>query len=356
MQRFDTVTLPATKTAEGFIRDAPIVGRTGILHYKNADGTDRYEYRPPEEAFDAESLASLRGKPITVGHKAMVNADNAAAVAPIGSVLSDGRQDGNNIVADIVIYDLPTNARELSCGYTLELDETPGTTPDGQHYDAVQRKIRYNHVAVVPRGRAGVARLNMDGCQVLEEEEEDKGGKNMEKVRIDGLEYEAAPEVVRYLDKLEAKVKADSADADKLQAKVDALEADLKAEKEGRAADEKARADEFDAKVKERIDLLDTAKKCKIEKADSMSDIDIKKAVIESVRPGVKLDGKSEEYIAAAYDMAKADAESRNDSMKKQREQLNHPGSGHDREDSDDLDELMKKLREDEAEAFRKDV
>ena len=51
MQRFDTVALTAARTSEGFIRDAPIVGRTGILHYSNADGSDRYEYRPPEEAF-----------------------------------------------------------------------------------------------------------------------------------------------------------------------------------------------------------------------------------------------------------------------------------------------------------------
>ena len=41
MQRFDNVTFAATKTAEGFIRDTPIVGRTGILVYRNADGTER---------------------------------------------------------------------------------------------------------------------------------------------------------------------------------------------------------------------------------------------------------------------------------------------------------------------------
>mgnify|MGYP003292221380 CR=1 FL=1 len=102
MQRFDQVTFAATRTAEGFIRDTPIVGRTGILVYRNADGTERREYRPPEEAFKADSLASLMGKPITIGHKAFVTAGNAAQVAPVGSVLSAGRQDGNNIKADIV--------------------------------------------------------------------------------------------------------------------------------------------------------------------------------------------------------------------------------------------------------------
>lgn len=350
MQRFDTVALAATRTAEGFIRDAPVVGRTGILHYKNADGTDRYEYRPPEEAFDAESLASLMGKPITIGHKAMVNANNAAAVAPIGTVLTGGRQDGDTIRADIVIYDLPTDARELSCGYTLELDETPGVAPDGTRYDAVQRKIRYNHVAVVRKGRAGIARLNMDGSQ----ESEDEGERNfMEKVRIDGLEYEAAPEVVRYISKLEEKARADKAEADKAQAKMDALEADLKKEKEAHAADVKAHEDAFDAKVKERIDLLDTARKFRIEKADAMDDASIKKAVIASVRK-INLDGKSAEYINAAYDLAKADAEQRDDSMGKQRKELRAPKEN--REDEYDLDVLMKKLREDEASAFSRKI
>ena len=188
MIRYDTIKIQASKTDEGFIRDTPIVGRTGLMTYINADGSTRVEYRPPEEAFHADSLASLLGKPITIGHKAMVNAGNAAEVKPIGSVLSAGRQDGDTIIADIIIYNLPTSARELSCGYHLDLDETPGTTPDGQHYDAIQRNIRYNHVAVVPRGRAGIARLNMDGDQYLELEH--GGDHNMPKIRLDnGLEY-----------------------------------------------------------------------------------------------------------------------------------------------------------------------
>lgn len=102
MQRFDTVALTAARTSEGFIRDAPIVGRTGIQHYSNADGSDRYEYRLPEEAFDEESLASLMGQPITVGHKAMGTAKDAGAVGPTGTVLTVGRQDGDTILSRIL--------------------------------------------------------------------------------------------------------------------------------------------------------------------------------------------------------------------------------------------------------------
>lgn len=361
MQRFDQVTFAATRTAEGFIRDTPIVGRTGILVYRNADGTERREYRPPEEAFRADSLASLMGKPITIGHKAFVTAGNAAQVAPVGSVLSAGRQDGNNIVADIVVYNLDTASRELSCGYTLTLDETPGKTPDGQRYDAVQRNIVYNHLAIVPQGRAGVARLNMDGSQVIDEEDnskEDNKMAEMSKIRLDsGIEYDCAPEVKVEIEKM----RKDSADmkkeADKLQAKFDALEAELKKEQEGRKADaEKAKAN-FDEAVKARVDLLKVAEAHKVANADSMTDTEIKTAVIKAVRgDAINLDGKSADYIEAAFDMAKADVKQHEDGMAEQRKATqSHEDKGAQNNDAaDDPEAAYAKLIEAERHMYEK--
>ena len=83
--RYDTFHIKAEKTDEGFIRDSPVIGRTGILKYRNPDGTTRNEYRPPEEAFSADSLATLNGKPITVGHHGMVNTKNWNRSAPVGT-------------------------------------------------------------------------------------------------------------------------------------------------------------------------------------------------------------------------------------------------------------------------------
>ena len=359
MQRFDNVTFAATKTAEGFIRDTPIVGRTGILVYRNADGTERKEYRPPEEAFKADSLASLQGKPITIGHKAFVTSGNAAQVAPVGSVLSAGRQDGNNIVADIVVYNLDTDSRELSCGYTLALDETPGITPDGQHYDAVQRNIVYNHLAIVPQGRAGVARLNMDGEQVIDEEnpKEDKKMAEMTKVRLDsGIEYDCAPEVKVAIEKM----RKDSVEAkkglDKLQAKFDALDAELKKEQEGRKADaEKAKAN-FDAAIKARVELLKVAEAHKVVNADSMTDTEIKTAVIKAVRgDAINLDGNSADYIEAAYDMAKADVKQHEDGMAEQRKATQtHDDGAQNNDAADDPEAAYAKLVAAEREMYMK--
>lgn len=170
MQRFDQFQIPATKTPEGFIQDSPIIGRVGILQYRNPDGSIRREYRPPEEAFSTDSLATLRGKPVTIGHPGLVSSDNVSDIKPIGTVLSTGKQDGDNIRADMVIYNLDTKNRELSCGYKVDLDETPGIAPSGEKFDAIQKNIRYNHIALVKRGRAGsVARLNMDSDQLLDD-------------------------------------------------------------------------------------------------------------------------------------------------------------------------------------------
>lgn len=326
VQRYDRSPLPARRTQEGFIEDSPVIGRVGILEYRNHDGGIRREFRPPEEAFNADSLASLRGKPVTVGHPgSMVRADNVKDVKPIGTVLSPGRADGDNIRADVVIYNLDTAGRELSCGYSLDLDETPGIW-NGQHYDAVQRNIRYNHVAVVPTGRAGpAARLNMDSNQIDEEDL-----TTMAKIRLDnGLEYEASQEVIVAFEKLRNDHSTLNADHKTLKQCLDATEAErdgLKAKVDGHAAElDRVRKDseeKLQAAVSSRVAILGTAATFKIDKADEMTERQIKEAIIKSARGDANLDltEKSDAYIDAAFDYA-VDAQ-RQDAMAKQRQKV----------------------------------
>lgn len=356
MQRYDTYQFKATKTDEGFIIDNPIIGRVGLLRYLNADGSERIEYRPPEEAFNTDSLKSIRGKPITLGHKAMVNSKNADKLPIVGTVLSEGVQDGENIRADVSIYSLPTTARELSCGYSLDLDETPGTTPDGKHYDAVQRNIRYNHLAIVPKGRAGNARLNMDGDQIIESEDK----KHMAKVRLDnGLEYECAEEVKIELETLRNDKAKNKANFDALQGKYDALEAKAnKLEKD--LADEKANKNiNFDNAVKERVEMLDIAKQHNLDKAETLSNKDIKVAVIKKVNgDNFNLDGKSDEYINGVFDICKEQGKNFNKNAGKVRQDINDGKSGNagtkqkQNEDEWDYVALAEKMRQAEARAY----
>ena len=191
-QRFDSIPLGETYfTPEGYLIDHPILTRVGIFEYKNPDGSIRRELRLPEEVFAPESLASYKGKPVILTHEAgMIDSDNVQQ-EHIGTILSEGIQDGDNVRAQIVIHDaesLDYGLRELSLGYTQTPDETPGVW-NGQPYDAIQRNIQINHLALVEKARAGEqARLNIDG--------EEQGGNQMSKARKDGLTPEEIARLV----------------------------------------------------------------------------------------------------------------------------------------------------------------
>jgi hypothetical protein len=156
----------AERTPQGGLRIPAAVGRTGVLTYRKADGSEWREYRPPTEAFRDDSLITLRGAPVTDLHpRERVGPDSYRAVAR-GHVGEDARQDadGEHIAASLYVQDadlirgIETGERsDLSAGYDVDLEQTPGVAPDGTHYDAIQRNIRYNHVAIGPPGwgRAG---------------------------------------------------------------------------------------------------------------------------------------------------------------------------------------------------------
>jgi hypothetical protein len=323
VNRFDFAKFKATKTDEGYLVDTPIVGRVGIQTYMNADGTVRKEYRPPEEVFHADALASMAGKPITDQHpNGKVTAANYKKLT-IGTILGAGKPDGNDVRADIIIQDADAiskaekgGIRELSLGYSVDLDETPGEY-NGEKYDAVQRNIRVNHLALVPKGRAGNARLNLDRFDAVAFME-DVMSEKLSRVRLDnGIEYDAAPEVAHALDKLRADVadfknKAESAknEAEKLAGERDTL----KARVDGFAAElDKVKADALTlahAQVKARAELEKAAEGFKVDHAGK-TDREVKEAVIKSVRADADLTGKSDEYVQAAFDMSvsmKADA------------------------------------------------
>ena len=349
VQRYDSLQLVAGAVidTDGFMRDSPIVARTGVYEYRNPDGTIRREYRPADEVFASDALNSFRGKPITVLHpkKGKITAPNAFGTA-IGSILSDGYpKDEKYVACDIVIFapDKIGKHRELSLGYRCDCEETPGVSPDGQAYDAIQRNIRINHLAVVPLARAGMkARLNCDGDEIIESE----GTQNMSKFKIDGVEHEVPEAVANYITALQSR--ADAAEAgltatketlagvtasktelqtkldamtgerDGVQGKLDAMTAErdsLKSKVDAAEADKKAAVDKAveDTKkeVKERAELEADAKKAKCDKTDGMDNKALKIAIIKAVRgDSLNFDGKSDDYVNAYYDSIRGDLDS----------------------------------------------
>lgn len=322
VMRCDRVPIKAARTDEGYIRDTPVITRTGVFGYRTSDGGERRELRLPEEVFKDDSMAGLAGKPITSGHPGKVTSKTVRRNA-IGTVLSGGRRDGDNLVADIVIHDpsaVDAGAKELSCGYECEIEMSAGEY-QGERYDAIQRNIRHNHLAVVTKGRAGNARLNLDGADSVGEEQisNQKTGDVMSKLRLDnGLEYDAAPEVIHAYETLKRDSAKLGANKDKESARADAAEKKLK---DLEANAQKLKQDAYQS-ARARIELESAAKAHGVEvKADAVDRV-IREQVIKAIRGDADLTGKSDAYVEAAYDLAVADVKQRGDNVAAQRKTL----------------------------------
>lgn len=162
-----------------------VLGKAGTQAYVGYElGLDSSEiillHRPEHEIFDAESLSSLRGKTLTLNHPDEdVTLDNYVDLAK-GFVMNVWRE-GNLIIGDIKITDpevieLVKDRKmvELSLGYDTKLVKSD----DGK---LNQTQIVYNHLALVKKGRAEVARI-VDGhkMRVIDKQFE-KGGNILEK-------------------------------------------------------------------------------------------------------------------------------------------------------------------------------
>lgn len=245
VQRFDRSPLGAIKKLPaGGIRIDGNISRTGIQIYSGPDGSERREYRPPEEVFAAESLDSLGAAPVTRGHPGAVDPSTwkQHAIGTVSDVAPrrEAIAGAEFVVQGLNVQDGPAIAAverrdlaEISAGYSTILDETPGTTPAGERYDAVQRTIRYNHVALLPTGqaRAGrAARLRLDGNQdTLSEEAKimPEPTPPIVKITLDGIQYvEGSSEHVKALEKQRDAALAKIAD---VTAKLDAANVALAA-------------------------------------------------------------------------------------------------------------------------------
>lgn len=153
--------------------------RVGVLEYRRADGSVERELRLPEEVFRADSLETLTAAPVTHLHPTeMVGPENVRKLRVGGA--GAARNDGDQFVsaelqveaADVIAKVDSGELQEISCGYYCELDRTPGVWK-GQTYDAIQRDIVYNHVALGPKGwgRAGSeVRLRLDSMTATGED------------------------------------------------------------------------------------------------------------------------------------------------------------------------------------------
>lgn len=317
-------------TDEGYIRAHAVVTRTGVFNYQNADGTLRRELRHPDDVWDAESIASMEMIPVTNGHphERLLTAENSKRLA-IGYTGETVKKSGNLLMTKLVITDhegvqaVKTHGRkELSLGYTVDVEPEEGVY-NGERYDARQRNIRYNHLAIVDQARAGKeARIALDAQDAIEFFNEDKEmGKR--KIKIDQDEYMVDETTADYIDRLEndlrnlrdEKRRVDD-EIRMISDKLEKAEAERDSERErNRDMDREKRemkemvsmdSAKFSQAVAERISLYECAKEHldsqDLKNLDKMNNQQIMRAVISKARKSISLDGKSDTYIQAMYD------------------------------------------------------
>lgn len=317
VRRFDRFVLDRTATrrrdTDGCLVVQGRVARVGIQEYDDGFGGLRREYRPQDEVAAEESVTSFDGAAVTDLHPASGLVTPTTYRQLARGHVQGPRFDDGWLLADFFVADDELGRKvelgervEVSAGYTAELDETPGTTPDGEAYDAVQRRIRGNHVALLPAGtaRAGrEARLILDAAGNQTEE----GAQMEEEKKEPAKEESKAPpppeEEEEVLDAAAVKALRDEnaslkrsldearAMADALRGRVEQLEADAKAV-----------AAKTDSLIEARLRLVERASKLAGRPVVARGS---DRAIITEALAarGVKLDAAaSDEYLRARFD------------------------------------------------------
>jgi len=331
VERYDRGTLgKAERTDAGFLRAPAHLTRVGVFVYRFADGTERRELRAPEEVLRADSLATLRGVPLTDRHpEDFVTAKNARKLGR-GHIGEDVRADGDLVAATVTIEDEELigvvergDRRELSAGYTAELDTTPGVFR-GERYDARQINIRYNHVSIVDAGRAGarvklhVDRLDAEQIQYIDtppqSSDGDRGGRTVPTIKIDGVDYECPEQLKQAIEARDAKRDSiGTAAAEKLaeldgeveraKGRADAAEAELV--KATERADAAEQPEALTERVNARAKLITEARRWldADDELDALTDDEILQKVVAKAEPSVKLDGRSSDYVRGIFEL-----------------------------------------------------
>lgn len=264
----------------GFLVDATLA-RVGVMAYPERQ---EVHFNSPEVL--QANLDAIPTAPVTNRHPAkMVTPVTFKSVScghVVGSpTFKDGMIHATLAIQDIdLIADIESGAaEEISMGYLAVSEPTEGTY-DGEAYDMARKSIEWNHIAVVPAGRAG-----RDVCLCLDSADI-PGDSEMKTLMINGRAVEL----------------------DKAQAAVDALEMLLE-DARGEVTELQASivtkdAEIATAKSEATIDAAVTARLAKVEAERKTAE---RRAAVAKRYPKMALDGKSQETIDSLFETLTAE-------------------------------------------------
>lgn len=216
------------------------VSKVGDLSYYK-DGSIQVQTVTPENLFDKSSLDTVWGKPITDDHPPVpVNLDNASKYQA-GMTLNSFVLDNGFLTTVAVITNpsltsaiLSGEKNQVSAAYTADLVDNG----DGK---LIQTNRRYNHFAIVKRGRAGQDvkvhldsdQLPHDSSHVWHTDIDDVGFNSMAdkipepqltKVEIDNVQYDATEDLAKAVTSLQVANRDLKSRNDNLSGKLAALQ------------------------------------------------------------------------------------------------------------------------------------
>ena len=300
-------------TKDGYLVAYAKVARTGVQEYLGSElGIDKEivrVMRPETEVFSTDSLSSFVGKPMTNDHPSEPVTAETWKRDAIGSIGEEVMRDGDYIRVPLImmdaaaIEDYKAGKRELSMGYEADIEFV-----DHADYDAIQKNIRINHIALVDKGRAGGAKIGDAGGQKTNGQSQKTEVKTMtKKVKFGDVTIEVSEQAAEAIDALTEQLKQAKEEA---QASADAKDKEL-AEKDGEIEKLKGNsmtADKLDAAIAERVAIIADAKKIADLDYSKKSPNEIRRAAVAAVIGDDKLKDKSDAYVEARFDVLLDDA------------------------------------------------
>lgn len=318
----DKIALSGTRrTGDGYLVADARVARTGIQIYLGREvGRPEMEqvrvFRPEAEVFSNDALASFAHRPVTNDHPAEAVGARNWKQHSVGMTGGDIARDGEFVRVPMTVMDqaaidaVEAGKRELSMGYACDLDFTPGTTPAGEAYDAIQKNIRGNHLAIVDAGRAGPQ------CRIGDSWSEIPSIKeplSMKTLMVDGITVEMSDTAVQVVSKVlqqlsdaKAAVEAQDKKIGELNTAVSTKDGEIAVLKK-QVEDGKMTPAQIDAAVVARSAVIADAKAITGADvtADGKTDADIRRAAVEA-RLGDAAKGMDDAAVAGAFKALRA--------------------------------------------------